>query len=63
MSSVDDITTRNLVPSVDGSLSTKLPSFVLSAVVGTHRCVLGLDGLFTGNLVILAAHIVTVLSP
>jgi uncharacterized membrane protein YoaK (UPF0700 family) len=52
------------VPSVDSSLGTKLLPTVLSVVAGSTDAIgfLGLGGLFTahvtGNLVILAAHIV-----
>ena len=58
-------TTRNLAPSVDSSLSTRMLPFVLSVIAGTTDVIgfLGLDGFFTahitGNLVILAAHVVT----
>src|SRR5258706_8253311 len=52
------------VPSVDGSLGTKLLPFVLSVIAGSADVIgfLGLGGLFiahiTGNLVILAARLV-----
>ena len=52
-------------PSVDSSRGTKLLPGVLSTIAGSVDviCFLGLGGLFaahiTGNLVVLAAHIVT----
>jgi uncharacterized membrane protein YoaK (UPF0700 family) len=52
-------------PSVDASLGTKLLPFVLSVIAGSTDVIsfLGLGGLFTahitGNLVILAAHVVS----
>jgi uncharacterized membrane protein YoaK (UPF0700 family) len=54
-----------LVPSVEDSLAARLLPFVLSLIAGSMDVIgfLGLDGLFTahitGNLVVLAAHIVT----
>jgi uncharacterized membrane protein YoaK (UPF0700 family) len=59
------VTTRALAPSVDSSLGTKLLPGVLSVIAGSVDVIsfLGLGGLFaahiTGNLVVLAAHIVT----
>lgn len=56
---------RPLVPSVDSSLGLKLLPTVLSVTAGSADVIsfLGLGGLFTahitGNLVILAAHLVT----
>jgi uncharacterized membrane protein YoaK (UPF0700 family) len=56
---------RLLVTSVDSSLGTKLLPSVLSMIAGSVDVIsfLGLDGLFTahitGNLVILAAHVVS----
>jgi uncharacterized membrane protein YoaK (UPF0700 family) len=56
---------RAVAPSVDTSLGTKLLPGVLSVTAGSVDVIsfLGLGGLFaahiTGNLVILAAHIVT----
>jgi uncharacterized membrane protein YoaK (UPF0700 family) len=56
---------RPLVPSVDSSLGLKLLPTVLSVIAGSADVVsfLGLGGLFvahiTGNLVLLAAHLVT----
>ena len=58
-------TGRIPVPSVDGSLGTKLLPVVLSVTAGSADVIgfLSLGGLFTahitGNLVILAAHVVT----
>ena len=58
-------TARAFVPSVDISFNTKLLPFVLSVVAGAADIIsfLGLGGLFTahitGNLVILAAHLVS----
>jgi hypothetical protein len=55
---------RNLVPSVDSSFGLGTLPFLLSVIAGATDVIsfLGLDGLFTahitGNLVILAAHIV-----
>ena len=55
---------RALVPSVEDSLAARLLPFVLSLIAGSVDVIgfLGLDGLFTahitGNLVVLAAHIV-----
>jgi uncharacterized membrane protein YoaK (UPF0700 family) len=57
-------TVRVPIPSVDSSLGTKLLPTVLSVIAGSVDVIsfLGLDGLFTahvtGNLVILAAHLV-----
>jgi uncharacterized membrane protein YoaK (UPF0700 family) len=51
------------IPSIDSSRSVKLLPFVLAFVAGSVDVIsfLGLDGLFTahitGNLVVLAAHI------
>lgn len=59
------VTTRAASPSVDISLGTKLLPGVLSVIAGSVDVIsfLGLGGLFaahiTGNLVVLAAHIVT----
>src|SRR5882757_8698341 len=59
------LTPRVSAPSVDSSLSTKLLPTVLSVVAGSVDAIgfLGLGGLFTahvtGNLVILAAHVVS----
>jgi uncharacterized membrane protein YoaK (UPF0700 family) len=56
---------RNLVPSVDSSSCLRMLPFLLSVIAGATDVIsfLGLDGLFTahitGNLVILAAHIVS----
>jgi uncharacterized membrane protein YoaK (UPF0700 family) len=56
---------RSLVPSVDSSLGLKLLPTVLSVIAGSADVIsfLGLGGLFvahiTGNLVLLAAHLVT----
>jgi uncharacterized membrane protein YoaK (UPF0700 family) len=53
------------VPSVDDSLATRLLPFTLSVIAGTTDVIgfVGLGGLFTahitGNLVILAAHVVS----
>jgi uncharacterized membrane protein YoaK (UPF0700 family) len=58
-------TGRDVVYSVDGSLGTRLLPAVLSVIAGSVDVIsfLGLGGLFTahitGNLVVLAAHIVT----
>jgi hypothetical protein len=55
---------RTLVPSVEDSLAARLLPFVLSLIAGSVDVIgfLALDGLFTahitGNLVVLAAHIV-----
>ena len=55
---------RNLVPSVDSSFGLGTLPFLLSVIAGATDVIsfLGLDGLFTahitGNLVILASHIV-----
>ena len=55
---------RNLVPSVDSSFGLGMLPFLLSVIAGATDVIsfLGLDGLFTahitGNLVILASHIV-----
>jgi hypothetical protein len=57
-------TVRVPIPSVDSSLGTKLLPTVLSVIAGSVDVIsfLGLGGLFTahvtGNLVILAAHLV-----
>jgi hypothetical protein len=54
------------VASIDDSLGTKLLPFVLSVIAGSVDVIsfLGLGGLFTahitGNLVILAAHVLAV---
>jgi uncharacterized membrane protein YoaK (UPF0700 family) len=61
----EGLTTRVSAPSVDSSLGTKLLPAVLSVIAGSVDVIgfLGLGGLFTahitGNLVILAAHVVT----
>src|ERR1700733_12144618 len=61
----ETVTTRALAPSVDSSLGTKLLPGVLSVIAGSVDVIsfLGLGGLFaahiTGNLVVLAAHLVT----
>ncbi len=62
---VEHLTPRVSTPSVDISLSTKLLPTVLSVIAGSVDAIgfLGLGGLFTsqvtGNLVILAAHLVS----
>ncbi len=59
------LTPRVSIPSVESSLSTKLLPTVLSVIAGSVDAIgfLGLGGLFTahvtGNLVILAAHLVS----
>src|SRR5580698_8560940 len=59
------MTMRALAPSVDSSLGTKFLPGVLSVIAGSVDVIsfLGLGGLFaahiTGNLVVLAAHLVT----
>jgi uncharacterized membrane protein YoaK (UPF0700 family) len=59
------MTARAVALSVDGSLATKLLPAVLSVIAGSVDVIsfLGLGGLFaahiTGNLVVLAAHVVT----
>jgi uncharacterized membrane protein YoaK (UPF0700 family) len=59
------LTPRVFTPSVDSSLGTKLLPTVLSVIAGSVDAIgfLGLGGLFTahvtGNLVILAAHLVS----
>jgi uncharacterized membrane protein YoaK (UPF0700 family) len=61
----ETVTTRVPSPSVDNSLGAKLLPGVLSVIAGSVDVIsfLGLGGLFaahiTGNLVVLAAHIVT----
>jgi Protein of unknown function (DUF1275) len=61
----EPLATRAVAPSVDSSLGAKLLPGVLSVTAGSVDVIsfLGLGGLFaahiTGNLVILAAHIVT----
>src|ERR1700733_16064895 len=61
----ESMAARAVAPSVDSSHGTKLLPGVLSIVAGSVDviCFLGLGGLFaahiTGNLVVLAAHIVT----
>jgi uncharacterized membrane protein YoaK (UPF0700 family) len=61
----ESMAARAVAPSVDSSLGTKLLPGVLSIIAGSVDviCFLGLGGLFaahiTGNLVVLAAHIVT----
>src|SRR5258708_13047784 len=65
MSAAERLTLRASTPSVQGSLSTKLLPTVLSVIAGSTDAIgfLGLGGLFTahvtGNLVILAAHVVS----
>ena len=62
---VEHLTPRVSIPSVDSSLSTKLLPTLLSVIAGSVDVIsfLGLGGLFTahvtGNLVILAAHLVS----
>jgi len=59
------MTARIAVPSVDSSVGMKLLPTVLSTIAGSTDaiCFLGLGGLFTahitGNLVVLAAHVVS----
>ena len=61
----EGVTARVWTPSVDSSLGTKLLPSVLSLTAGSVDVIsfLGLGGLFTahitGNLVILAAHLVS----
>jgi uncharacterized membrane protein YoaK (UPF0700 family) len=61
----EPIAARAVAPSVDSSLGAKLLPVVLSFTAGSVDviCFLGLGGLFaahiTGNLVVLAAHVVT----
>ena len=62
---VEDRTVWLSAPSVEGSLATKLLPSLPSLIAGSADVIsfLGLGGLFTahitGNLVILAAHVVT----
>jgi uncharacterized membrane protein YoaK (UPF0700 family) len=62
---VEEQKKRNMLPSVDSSLSMRTLPFLLSVIAGATDVIsfLGLDGLFTahitGNLAILAAHVVS----
>src|SRR5882762_7685263 len=62
---VEHLTLRVPIPSMDNSLGTKLLPTLLSVIAGSVDTIsfLGLGGLFTahvtGNLVILAAHLVS----
>ena len=64
-SPVENHSRRNLVPAVDSCFGTRTLPFLLSVIAGTTDVIgfLGLDGLFTahitGNLVMLAAHVVS----
>ena len=57
----EDRTARLLAPSVDSTLGTKLLPGVLSVIAGSVDVIsfLGLGGLFTAHMAILAAHVVS----